>query len=150
VKVGFVEGAGTSTSPRQYSLADKDLAPGRYAYRIKQIDMNGSFQYSLSTEVTVGSLPLDFSLAQNYPNPFNPSTTIRYALPERSRVRLDIYNLLGQRVQTLVDQEVEAGYQTVVWDAQVSTGLYFYQIEAVSMSDANRKFIEVKKMILVR
>lgn len=95
-------------------------------------------------------IPATFSLAQNYPNPFNPSTIIRYNVPERSRVRLEIYNLLGQRIRTLVEGERDAGSQQVVWNAEGATGLYFYRIEAVSVSHPNRRFVDVKKMMVVK
>jgi len=94
-------------------------------------------------------LPMVFSLSQNYPNPFNPQTVISYALPEAVHVRVDIYNLLGQKVKTLVNAAQEAGYGTVVWDgtnnqgSSVSSGIYFYRIVAGS-------FAESKKMILLK
>ena len=86
---------------------------------------------------------------QNYPDPFNPSTTIQYAFPTRSRVRLAVYNILGQVIADLVDKEQAEGYQSVVWHANVASGLYFYRIEPVSVSDPAERFVNVKKMILL-
>ncbi len=149
-KVGFVAGAGTSNSPRDYSYTDKNLSPGHYAYRIKQIDNSGSFAYHGSVEVEIGSVPQAFALLQNYPNPFNPSTTIRYGLPSQSKVRLIITNTLGQEVVVLTNGEKEAGYHEVEWQANVASGLYFYRIDAASTSDPNNRFIQVKKMLLLK
>jgi hypothetical protein len=95
-------------------------------------------------------IPTVFSLAQNYPNPFNPSTTIQYGLPARSAVRLIIYNILGQVVKELINAEQQAGYQSVVWNANISSGLYFYKIEAVSLDDPSKRFVETKKLVLLR
>ena len=90
------------------------------------------------------ALPTHFSLAQNYPNPFNPSTTIRYALPNRSHVTLTVFNTLGQKVAELVNNDVDAGYHDIQFNASnLATGVYFYRIQAGA-------FVEVKKFVLVR
>ncbi len=91
-----------------------------------------------------------FVIFQNYPNPFNPSTTIRYGLTTQSFVRLVIYNILGQVVEQLVDAEQQAGYKSVIWNAKVATGMYFYKIEAISTNDPKQRFVQVKKMLLLR
>ncbi len=97
------------------------------------------------------SIPVSsFELSQNYPNPFNPSTTIHYGLPVRSTVRLVIYNILGQLVQELVNTEQPAGMQSVVWNAQCASGLYFYRLEAASTDNPNKKFVEMKKMVYLK
>ena len=89
-------------------------------------------------------LPKQYNLEQNYPNPFNPTTTITYALPQQSKVRLSIYNLLGQELLTLVDRSEEAGYKSVSFDASaLSSGVYFYRLEAGS-------FLQTKKLVLVK
>ncbi|HTX19324.1 MAG TPA: choice-of-anchor D domain-containing protein [Bacteroidota bacterium] len=105
-----------------------------------------------TTGVAAGeaSLPDRFELSQNYPNPFNPSTTIRFALPFRSIVQLKVYNVLGQLVTVLVNGEREAGFGGVVWDATVPSGMYFYRLDAVSVSDPMMKFSEVRKMLLLK
>jgi len=89
-------------------------------------------------------LPTEFALSSNYPNPFNASTVIDYQLPVTTDVRLEVYNLLGERVATLVDSKQQAGYRSVLWDASdVSSGLYFYKLTAGDYS-------ETKRMMLVK
>jgi hypothetical protein len=101
-------------------------------------------------------VPAGFQLRQNYPNPFNPNTTIAYDLPVTSRVVIKIYNVLGQHVKTLLDENQQLGFNSTVWDAtnnqrnQVSTGVYFYRIEASSLADPSRSFTQVKKMMVLR
>lgn len=92
----------------------------------------------------------EFTLDQNYPNPFNPSTTIRFSIPERSRVRVTIFNLLGQQVAELANEEMSAGNFARTWSANVASGLYLYKIEAVSVGDPGKRFVEMKKMILLK
>ena len=91
-----------------------------------------------------------FSLEQNYPNPFNPSTTLRYGLPSRSRVRLVVYNVLGQIVAHLIDGEQSAGWHSIAWDANVASGLYFYRLEAVAAAEPGKSFVGVMNMILLK
>jgi hypothetical protein len=95
-------------------------------------------------------VPLTFTLKQNFPNPFNPSTTIQYVLPVQSNVKLVIYNILGQVVMELVNAEQSAGYQLAVWNATAASGMYFYRLEAVSTVDPHQRFVQVKKMLLLR
>jgi hypothetical protein len=141
-QIGFVKGSGTSNSSRNYSYVDRTLPSGRYAYRLKQINNDGAFKYHGSIEVEVRT-PESFSLSQNYPNPFNPVTTIRYALPARTCVKLQIFNMLGQTVAELVGTEQNAGYQSVVWNANVASGIYFYRLTAGS-------YTMTKKLVLLR
>ena len=140
--VGFVPGAGTSNSPHEYSFDDKGLVAGRYAYRLKQIDQNGSFSYSQAAEVEIGIAPREFALSQNYPNPFNPSTTIEFTLPEDGRATLKIFDVSGRVVVTLADKEMQAGrvYQVKFSAAggsasggeasRLPTGVYFARLES--------------------
>jgi hypothetical protein len=95
------------------------------------------------------AVPLVFALHQNYPNPFNPSTTIRYALPTESRVTLTVFNLLGQKVATLIDGIQSAGERSVRWTGTAS-GLYFYQLNATSTTDSHRSFSDTRTMILMK
>jgi hypothetical protein len=142
-KIGFVHGSGNSNSPKDYSYVDNTVSPGKYSYRLKQIDNNGTYKYSKVVEVNIGS-PASYALDQNYPNPFNPSTTISYALPAGSNVKLVIYNSLGQEVRTLVNEFEAAGIHKVNFSAlNMTSGMYFYKIEAGS-------FTQVKKMILLK
>jgi hypothetical protein len=96
-------------------------------------------------------LPKAYSLDQNYPNPFNPATVFQYALPGDSKVLLTIFNTLGQRVATLVDEVQSAGYKSFTWNAgNVASGLYFYRIDATSVDDPSKVFTKIMKMALVK
>lgn len=101
------------------------------------------------SKVTGRILPTSYSVSQNYPNPFNASTVIRYSLPENSRVRIEIYNILGQKVRTLVDEHQTAGYKTIEWNGAnasnqtVASGVYFYKIDM-------GKHSEVKQMTMLK
>lgn len=101
--------------------------------------------YSVYTNLT----PTQFELLDNYPNPFNPTTTIGYNLPANAHVKVEVINLLGQTINTLVDQALEAGHHEVVWDGtnsngkSVASGIYFYRIQAES-------FTATKKMMLLK
>lgn len=98
-------------------------------------------------EITI--LPLDFLLNQNYPNPFNPATTISYSLSQRGRVTIEVFNLLGQKVNTLIDRDEAAGTYSINWNGtdasghKVATGVYFYRLRAGD-------YVETKKMILLK
>jgi Protein of unknown function (DUF1573) len=98
----------------------------------------------------LAEVPTEYALSQNYPNPFNPSTSIQYGLPARSSVRLVIYNVLGQVVGELVNTEQQAGIQSVVWNATISSGLYFYRLEAISLDNSGKRFVQTRKMLLLR
>ncbi len=94
--------------------------------------------------------PETFRLSQNYPNPFNPLTTIRFGISERSNVRLRIFNLLGQPVAELANEEMNAGYFERTWNAKAASGMYFYSIEAVPVTNPTKRLVDVKKMILLK
>jgi hypothetical protein len=97
------------------------------------------------------SLPKEFVLSQNFPNPFNPTTVISYQLPERSDVKLFVYDVLGREVAKLVDEMQESGYKTVTLDASnLSSGIYFYGIETTNLSDPSKSFTQVRKLILMK
>ncbi|HSD62787.1 MAG TPA: S8/S53 family peptidase [Ignavibacteriaceae bacterium] len=146
-KVGFVGGNGSTTENISYYFEDKILTPGIYYYRLKQIDLGGQIIYSREVEVEVKA-PAEFSLSQNYPNPFNPSTTISFTLPEKSNIRINIFNVIGELVETLINNSFEAGYQSVKLDAKgLTSGVYFYTIEAKGES---KTFTSSKKMLLIK
>lgn len=107
--IGFVPGAGTSSSPKDYSFQDKPGQPGRYAYRLKQIDHSGAFAYTQATEVEIAALPADFAVVRSYPNPFNPDTMIEFSIPIEDHVSLRVFDLLGREVALLVDEVQPAG-----------------------------------------
>jgi hypothetical protein len=141
--IAFVEGFGTTTEFHTYSYNDKSINAGKYSYRLKQVDFDGSFEYSKVIHVEVPVLR-EFALDQNYPNPFNPSTTIKFSLPEASDVSLTIYNTLGQKVTELVNTKLEAGRYSYQWNAiNVPTGMYIYEMRTSN-------FVSVKKMVLLK
>ena len=147
--IAFVQGNGTTTEQKQYAFTDKNVETRvNYAYRLKQIDFNGTFEYS--SVVNIGfTLPLDFVLEQNYPNPFNPSTSLAYSVPVQSDVTLDVYNLIGQKVITLVQGSVDAGTHSKVFDASsLSSGTYIYKLTAVGENGS--VFTSSKKMTLLK
>ena len=141
------------------TYADLTVVYGaKFYYRIVAFDWSGnasapSNQLGLSI-TSVGRLgfeiPTEFILSQNYPNPFNPATVIRYGVPVQSRVKIEVYNTIGQRVAMLLDDEREAGYFEVTWNASVASGLYIYRIVAVGSDNQTNAFVQVKKMLLVR
>ncbi len=96
-------------------------------------------------------LPTGFRLYQNYPNPFNPTTTIKFGLPKQSQVSLIIYDILGREVKELVNDKLQAGYYHFTWDAtRFASGVYFYRIEAQSLSGDKKSFVGVKKLLLLK
>lgn len=145
---GFIAGKGTTTEIQNYLFSDAGLVVGNYTYRLKQIDFDGTSQYSPEVEVEVG-LPAEFSLYQNYPNPFNPSTTINFSLASDAAVTLKIFDILGQEVHSFINDEMKAGYQNYKFDAgSLSSGIYFYQLSAKASNGF--KFVDTKKMILTK
>jgi hypothetical protein len=141
--IGYVAGFGTTTEPKSYSYIDSKLETGNYTYRLKQIDFDGSYEYSDEVNVLV-ELPMEYSLDQNYPNPFNPSTTIKYSIAEDGFVKLAIYNMLGEEVTTLVNTTQKAGKYEVNFNASnLASGVYLYKIESAS-------FNAVKKLMLMK
>jgi opacity protein-like surface antigen len=130
-KVGFVAGAGTSTSPREYSYVDANVRPGRYAYQLKQIDTDGKYSYSGSVEIEVGAAAREFALTEAFPNPFNPATTIEFSVPNDGHATLKVFNVLGQEVATLFNGIATAGrFNQARFDASsLPTGLYFSRLE---------------------
>ena len=147
--LGFVKGYGTTSSAHDYSFVDQSLAPGRYAYRMKQVDFGGAFEYFGNVEVEILT-PTFFVLEQNYPNPFNPSTVIRYSLPLLSHVRLEIFDALGRRIEELVNAEQDAGNREVTWRANAPSGTYFYRIEAISTESPHDRFAATRKLIVLK
>ncbi|MBZ0200729.1 MAG: exo-alpha-sialidase [Ignavibacteriaceae bacterium] len=145
---GFVNGVGTTTELNYYSFKDDNLFSGKYFYRLKQIDFDGSFEYSNEIEIEVG-LPDEFVLYQNYPNPFNPATMIKYAIPnevnsQRSMVNLKVYDVLGNEIATLVNEQQKPGvYEVEFYGSNLASGLYFFSIKAGSYNAA-------KKMMMLK
>ena len=142
-KIGFVTGSGNSNSSKDYSFSDDNNATGKYLYRLKQIDNDGSYKYSPEVEVEIGT-PTQFSLSQNYPNPFNPSTSINYQLPVSGNVTLKVFDVLGKEVAVLVNERKEAGTYVVEFSVtNLASGTYFYRLRAGG-------FVQIKKMTILK
>jgi hypothetical protein len=142
-KIGFVEGNGTTSEKHTYSFSDNYSGQGTVSYRLKQIDFDGSISYSNVVNVKF-NLPSDFKLNQNYPNPFNPSTAISFSIPKATNVSLTIFNQIGEKVDELVNKNLEAGSYNYTWNAsEQSSGIYFYELKT-------NDFRSVRKMTLIK
>lgn len=147
-KIAFIDGAGTSTEMKYYSYTDTDCDEGTYYYRLKQVDQDGSFDYSNVTETNIHT-PTEFTLNQNFPNPFNPSTTISFSLPEVANVVIDIYNSNGEQIRELVNSSYASGIHEVSFDASsLPSGIYLYKITVITAS--NNRLTDSKKMMLLK
>ncbi|GAB4286832.1 MAG: hypothetical protein Kow0098_02520 [Ignavibacteriaceae bacterium] len=144
-QIGFVEGHGNSNSTKSYIFTDNSVSYGSYLYRLKQIDTDGSFEYSNTVEVFAGKFPEGFILEQNYPNPFNPVTSIRFGLEETAHASLKVYNSIGKEVATLFDGRADAGkiYDVSFSADGLSSGVYLYKL-------SSDKFTRVMKMIIMK
>jgi hypothetical protein len=130
ITLGYVDGAGTTTEQQNYIYTDVNVSSGTHYYRLKQLDYDGSFEYSNEVEVDV-IVPQVLTLHQNYPNPFNPSTVISFSLPQQSFVTLKILNLLGEEVATPLASELNEGIHSVNFDGtNLSSGIYIYRLTA--------------------
>ncbi|UCE05319.1 MAG: T9SS type A sorting domain-containing protein [bacterium] len=157
-KIGFIPGSGTSANPHAYNFLDSDIGCGKYYYRLKQINADGSFQYSNIISVEV-NIPEKFELSQNYPNPFstkdgsafagNTGTTIKYMIAEDGKISVVIFDILGRVVRKLVDEYKRPGYYEVRWDGKdndgnnAGAGIYFCRM-------TGKRFSQMKKIILTR
>ncbi len=143
VKIGFIKGSGSSTESQSYSFVDKNLTPGNYTYRLKQIDFNGTFSYSKEVEVELNT-PKTFALDQNYPNPFNPSTTIQFSIPKSGVYKIKVYDILGKEVETLFNGNIAPGIYKINFNAdKLSSGLYIYTLTGNNVNI-------VRKMMLLK
>ncbi len=143
LRIGFVEGSGSSNSPKSYTFTDKNVTGGNsFIYRLKQIDIDGSFSYF--GEVIIKMVPAQFKLFQNYPNPFNPGTKIKFSLMRKEKVKISIYNVIGEKVLTLTNKSFDAGTHEIDFNANgLKNGIYFYRLQA-------GKYSEIKKMVLLK
>ncbi len=144
IKIGFVNGNGNISTPSIYRYEDKNLQKGIYAYKLKQIDYNGDFEYfNLGSDVTIAP-PQTYKVSQNYPNPFNPETDINFNIPVDGKVSIKVYDIKGGVVATLADGIMTAGYHSVTFDGtNLPSGTYFYRIIAGDLR-------ETKKMELIK
>lgn len=142
-KIGFVQGHGNSNSPKNYTYSDQPLGDVTFKYRLKQIDFDGTYDYSPEVTVKLDDVK-QFVLEQNYPNPFNPATTIRFSLPVATEVSISVFNLLGERVAQILNSNLNEGYHEVTFDgSSLTSGIYFYQLRAGDFK-ATKKFIITK------
>ena len=129
-KIGFVAGSGSSSEYRFYNYEDNKLNPGIYYYRLKQLDYDGTFEYSNEIQVEVATL-FDFALEQNYPNPFNPNTNIRFSVPQNSLVNIKVYNIVGQEVEELINENKSAGKYDITFNSKgLASGIYLVKMQA--------------------
>jgi hypothetical protein len=146
-RIGFVLGFGTTAESKNYLFNITEFVAGTQYFRLKQIDYDGTFTYTNAIEVE-GFVPASFSLSQNYPNPFNPSTIIRYGLDRKQFVSLKVYDVLGNEIAALVNEEKSAGSYEVEFsentiDHDLTSGIYIYTLTTES-------FRATKKMLLMK
>jgi hypothetical protein len=148
INVGFIQGHGTSTELNKYTFLDTKLGTGKYYYRLRQIDFDGTSDLSNIIEVII-NVPDAFVLNQNYPNPFNPSTTISFSLPVDAHVTINIFNTIGEQISRIADDEYAAGTYNINFSAnELVSGVYFYTIDAHGKD--NSMYHAVKKMIVIK
>ncbi len=149
-KIGFVNGNGTSVKKHNYSFTDNDIEQGVYQYRLKQIDFDGSSEYSKIVNVEINQ-PEEFSLSQNYPNPFNPTTNLSFIIGHTSFVSLKIYDILGNEVTTLINEVKNPAKYDVEFNASgLPSGIYFYKLKTIPDGGHTGNFVEIKKMMLLK
>ena len=143
-KIGLVNGAGNSNSPKDYSFTDNNpVGSTSFSYRLKQIDIKGNFKYYDAVTVSLTS-PAKAELMQNSPNPFNPSTAIKFYIPNTTNVTIKIFNIIGEEITTLINNQTIAGYHIVYWDGRDSygrnaaSGVYLYRLTAGNFSETRK------------
>ena len=139
--IGRVNAAGNSTSIVDYRFVDVNPDGSVLIYRLKQVDLDGSFTYSQEVEVNT-AMPTAFSLSQNYPNPFNPTTKINYTIPFDSKVAISVYSVTGELVMELVNDFVTAGSHHVDFDgSNLASGMYIYKMTAGNFTQTNKMML---------
>jgi len=142
-KIGFVNGNGTASKKHTYYFTDNNPVEGTYYYRLRQVDFDGSYEYSKTLEVII-SVPARYELQQNYPNPFNPATTISWQVPVSGWLTLKVYDILGKEVATIVNEYRQAGrYETKFNASSLPSGIYIYELRG-------NNYISAKKMLLLK
>lgn len=141
-QIGFVHGNGTCNSPKSYSFLDHlgfDCKFGAVKYRLKQIDIDGSYEYSNAIEIDFRDQPLKFELMQNYPNPFNSKTRIRYKVFAGENIRIEIYDMTGRYITTLVEEKKEPGSYEVDFSApELTSGIYLVKFTAGNFNQTKK------------
>ncbi|MCU0342454.1 MAG: T9SS type A sorting domain-containing protein [Ignavibacterium sp.] len=139
--IGRVNASGYSTSKVDYRFVDENLIGNKLSYRLKLVDLDGSFTYSQEVEIN-SSLPTSFSLSQNYPNPFNPTTKINFTVPFDSKVTISVYSITGEMVMELVNDNVSAGSYSVDFDgSNLASGMYIYKMTAGNFTQTNKMML---------
>jgi len=147
--VGTVNAHLNSSKPNDYVFSDNNPEAGKYSYRLKIVDKDGSYKLTEVINAEV-ALPGNFELKQNYPNPFNPCTVISYSLPFDCNVRMSVYDAVGRLVRDIVNENEKAGYHDFNFNARsLSSGIYFYSIIAVS-NNGQKNFHSAKKLVLIK
>jgi hypothetical protein len=149
--IGTIKAGGNTSAPKSYSYVEKNLAGGRYSYRLKMVDIDGSYTYSQTVDADI-SIPKQFELSQNYPNPFNPTTRITYALPSDAQVTLELYAITGQKVATLVNKTAAAGYYDYSVNMNsygLASGVYIYKFSARELT-SGKNITLIKKMMCLK
>jgi len=150
-KIGFTDGKINSNTETSYSFTDKKLNDGSYKFRLKQIDLNGDFEYfnpSNINELTIGK-PVNFEMSQNYPNPSNPVSKIDFQLPFDAKVSIKIYDLTGKEVSILVNWNLNSGFHTTEFNgSNLASGIYIYVINASGIN--GETFSKTMKMALIK
>jgi hypothetical protein len=128
--IGFVEGQGSSTRPKEYSFNDRPTGYNIYHYRLRQIDLDGKYEYSKVVSIEINSLD-NYSLNQNYPNPFNPATKISYNIASDGFVIMKIYDVLGNEVSSLINDHQKAGNYITTFDgSKYASGIYILRLSS--------------------
>jgi serine protease AprX len=142
-KIGFIAGSGSTTEETNYSFTDENNLVGRIYYQLKQIDFDGGFTFSNEIMIEIPRIT-DYQLSQNYPNPFNPSTTIKYSVPSQSKIKIALYDIIGNEVNALFEGVQQSGIHEINLTVNnLSSGVYF-----VSMTAQN--FNKVIKITLMK
>jgi len=138
-KIAFVEGHGNSNSPKYYSFIDNNAPKSNLSYKLKQIDFDGAVNYSKIIEVNNFSHEKSVNLFPAFPNPFNPTTTIRFEIQQSSFVSLKIFDLIGNEVAVLANENKQAGEYKIEFDAvNLPSGIYFCQLNSGKISQTQK------------
>ncbi|HSL89606.1 MAG TPA: zinc-dependent metalloprotease family protein [Ignavibacteriaceae bacterium] len=147
-EISFVKGMGTTINQSEYLFNDDNVKVGRFFYRLKQIDYDGTYSYSNIISVDI-ELPTQFTLNQNHPNPFNPTTKISFEFPVDADATLEVFNTIGQKVTELVNNSLSGGRHEFEFNAAgFSSGIYYFKLTALAKD--GRTFNATKKMILMK
>ncbi|MDZ7319689.1 MAG: leucine-rich repeat domain-containing protein, partial [candidate division KSB1 bacterium] len=141
--IGFVAGRGTTTAATTYEFLDKKAGTGITYYRLKMIDLDGTFEYSGTIEIALHA-PAAYRLGQNFPNPFNSKTMISFSVPEKRQVEIAVYDITGKQVMVLMNKVCEAGSYQISFDAKnLPSGTYYYKMTA-------GEFTSVQKLVVLK